>query len=676
MRPVTFIAGCGLTNLKTRPVVTQSGAYPTGPQQIKRLLEDLLGQSGLGLNLTSVVNLTPISDRVQINGADPLTRQYIDGETFRPSGQEPPSAFEVLDNLCTTYNANLVQWGGRWWLARANELPGGWLPPNAANGATAEQAYVRYYGNPGDFEAAVKQLQSFTTPLGPGYPLRVLESATTSPRRPETQIRVDQKLGPAKSILNNGDFALEGVAGPSGMPAYWGLTNGDTNAQRLGTGRPDDPFRVRIYGTNKVAIPIYGEVLAVMTSAEWAAGTKVRPAYRLKGKFRLNNARGANIQVVAALSTGLYKKPGGIVFGSPATWFLLNEDGTWLPDPAREERNGIELVNVDKVGDLEQARTDWAEIDIPLNSLRIPPAPVSYANILRYEIKLAQATPLAGAPSTDQWIEYADMRLVLEGENQYKGRQYTVTNQVIPNSNLKPRDYNTVTLAYADASFAAFGATEGAFYMKGINDELVLAYGYDKPDVPNSIGTGAPLACWCAEERGAQVGKINQRFDGELLGDVPWGPLSVFRFVDWTTAARLAMTRFRWDLPKMQWELSAVEILRTQLGTVSAAFLLDDGREVVFTPETTGGSDTTDDYTPVVPKKPAVVIPADDWRSREVKPVPVYVPKPRFLEDVMPLENPEVGRAPVFAVYAGIPGVSQRLSTVAAIARKITAIPG
>lgn len=635
---VTFTAGCGLAKLKNRPVVTLAGTYPIGPISRLRLMEGLLAQTGLSLPLTSVCNLTPINDRINPNGKDPLARLFNYGEAFRPPGEDPPSAFDVLDAFCDEMDAVLLQWTGRWWFARVNELPGGWMPPFQSPTPGTEDAFVRYYplvaDNPDGTIEPLKKVMSFTRPAGPGYVLRVAEGSTTEPQPLTPVVSVEQPFGKLKSRLPNGDFsALDGT-----LPALWTKYDPDHNSfSRLGDGKPDNPFRLHIDGAGTNELGLTYQPIGLRTRVTFPAGTRSVAAFRLQGRFRLKNARAAKIVVWAVVAGNLFN-------GTGTDKFLLNEDGTWLYNPPRYELYGIEIENVNRAGDAVTARTEWADFDVALNAFSIVGSRAT--QILYYEIGFCQANKLPGAQAAERWIEYADAVLIESVENPYTGRRYTVTNQAIPASNLKDDKGATLTLRYADAVFAPIGETSSTLLMRDqAGTGYTPAYAFDKPD---RVGFGAPLALWCATERGAQAAVTARRFDGSLAGELPFGPLTLIRFTDWAGAARVQICRFSWAVAEGMWELSAMEIKRTALGALTGAYLVDGG-EIPFTPETITGNDYTD-VTPSPPKKVPVKEPV-----REVPPLPPkFIGPILWLNSVIPVDTPaETAVAPRLLIKKG-----------------------
>ncbi|MBO0947488.1 hypothetical protein [Fibrella forsythiae] len=638
---VTFTASCGLSTLKNRPVVTLAGTYPVGPISRLRLIEGLLAQTGLSLPLSSICNLTPINDRINPDGKDPLARLFNNGEAFRPAGEDPPSAFAVLDEFCKEMDAVLLQWGGRWWFVRVNELAGGWMPPGQLPLPGAEDVYVRDYplpaDNPDGTNGPTRRILSFTVPAGPGYTLRVAGGSKTEPQPLTPVVSVEQTWGKPKSLLDNGDFsALDG-----NLPAGWEKYDpAHTLFSRLGDGKPDNPFRLHIDGAGTNELGLTYQPIGLKKRVVFPAGTRSVGALRLRGKFRLKNTRAAKIVVWAVVDKKLFS-------GTGPDKFLLNEDGTWLYNPPRYELYGIEIENVNRVGNVVTTRTEWADFDVALNAFSV--VGMQASQILYYEIGFSQANALPGAQASERWIEYAETVLIAQVENAYTGRRYTVTNQIIPASNLKRDDGDPITLKYADATFAPIGDTDTGLLMRDqAGTGYTGAFGFDKPDQAN--GLGGPLALWCATERAAQTAVTCQRFDGALVGELPFGPLTLVRFTDWAGSARVQLVRWSYAVAEGLWDTSALEIRRTALGLLAGAYLVEGG-EIPFTPETVGGVD----YTDTTPSPPKTKPPTDNGGGfLPFKPLPKYTGPILWLNSVIPVDTPaETVQAPRLSVKRG-----------------------
>ena len=544
--PVTLNAACGLSTLKTRLLLTADKKRLQGLVSVLSVLKTALSLTATGIPVVTVDNLYESQDlaggqttdgKADIN-RDPLDRVRIQAESLlaENSSSETISAYDALINELSLFGIRIAQVGGRWLLVRVVEAAGGWNVWDT----DSESVNARVDGLAGTL--------NLTAFIGQGRKLRAIDGAITWAMPIVPAVLVQQKFGGYLNRLPNGDFSQIDSAG---FPIGWqrnGLQTSD-NPQRLGTGTDQDPYRLRLYGVSTNDVPTEFRAVTQFVSLPANSHTK-ELTMKLKGRFRLVNARSAMLWVTARTTPVI-------------SFWALQSDGSWVLNPKKSQQKTITISNVYTVPNVpihhtgwQHEKAGWCAIELAMNTL---------SGIDGLNISLLVAESLDGQTTTPApYIEYADMRLEiadaayqLDGATSLKRLDIT-----------RKKPDASLTMVHGDVPDTADPGNRLGTMFKAVDAPTV---GWCRPDadIINHPQQAQMLLTTILESQSAQRMKSALVWEGELMGELPYGIHSVLRFDDLLrndgSSVAFIPTKYSWKLRSERHSVTAIELLTTAI---------------------------------------------------------------------------------------------------------------
>ncbi len=547
---------CGLAELKDVPLLTGTGARLKGPQSLLSLHQTALLRIGYELGLYAVDNLTERAD-MMLNALPnpanaPLERTKVAAELFADERGNPAFTYDTLDQLATSRQARLTQWSGSWRLLRIPEMAGGWNPAGSDRSMLA-----RYYQN-GNMAWS---MDDCNVVIAPGQ-RRAATGGVQNYQAKEKRLSVRQDFGRRINRLPNGDFV---VADNTGFAFGWirnrlSATGTNLSAVRLGTGVEADPYRVRIYG---VASPAADQGKEYIWESVTLPPYKKGTGLKLTGRFKLQNTRSAMLLIFGKFQAAPSDQNNGRMM-----W--LTQEKTWSFSPKRKDMQCFVFDNVDRVVGIEEGkpgwqrtRYGWADLDFDLD-----PGPF----ISEIQVCLCIAQSLDGQTSTPQpFVEYADFDIVPTTTDAAQPTGQYVTRGTDKAQILTP-DSQALTVYMGDVPDSAAPLEHyGTLYRAdGVTPTQRWFHPAENP-LPG-LGNGGTLVDWSDRERYRAVAKRARTFDGQIVGNLINGPLSVLRFADILGADNqpvpFLITKWKWNVRMHLHSVTAVE-WPTEIGHLS-----------------------------------------------------------------------------------------------------------
>ncbi|WP_077920424.1 hypothetical protein [Spirosoma sp. 209] len=556
--PVQLSATCGLSLLKDRQLLGSDSKRLTGSISELAVITNALLLTGHDLPVNTAFNLFNVVDLGYIE-RDPLARHTLNAETFVNDDFTLQTAYEAIERILLPIGARVKQWQNEWWVVRANELAGGFDPLAASPTPTTTR--VRREGSASrsiDFNVTTDRYGA----------LRVLEGAKPwlTPTAPGVLIK--QSFGRYLSNLPNADFSQ---VDSTGLPVGWATNNLQTqNRFRTGTGLPDDLYRLVIYdaGDNK----FNKDTPYVAKRVQYTPDSKEYKKFikrSFKGEFRLTNLRSAKFAFLAERDDEIYFykcAPGS----SSGAWTAMSKIKS-------NDMYGALVGNVSTINGVQKTKPGWASFNIDLGTLdKVKSLIVCLCMGESLDQPEANVRPK---------IEYQNIKLVTEEEGfELNGTEVTI---VKPGKRVKNATVS-LTLGYIPDAGRPTERTGALFYTGSGASKLLYRAGANPlaPTGPNDAGKS--LIQWLAEDYARQLMYPANVFEGTLVGDLPYGPLTVLRVEDIGPKVSNVVqpiahqiTGWEWDVRTAQHTVTAVEML------TSSALTLPDSDGAWQTPNGT-----------------------------------------------------------------------------------------
>lgn len=550
---------CGLASLKEISLIKPDDTRMMGMVSYSEVIRTALLHTDIGHELVSIINLyeaTDVSAGNTVGGAapaglDPLYNKMIHADALLTDENEVMSCWDALLKM-TEQNLQLKQGPlGRWFLTRVSEVAGDWDPIHNPNQTTALARI--YTGNdPASTAMAVESID-FTVVSGKNQPLRAeLGQCAYWHQRVEAGVRVEQTFGTRLSDFVNGNMVS---VDETGLPTGWGDTNMPPQVRyRIGTGTADDPYRLLIKGAGDelffgLTPYVYTSVEYGLDSLEWKRFIK----RRLRGKFRLTNARAAKIAVMAERDDGPYLRTGG-------EWVRFDKVKKAQAVGILIYNTHTEIVYANKTYEKQVANVGIADIDIDLGTMdRCRKIIVCYClpeALDKFDANGKRIGPETGPPTPQ--CEYWPLHIEAEEEGfALNGMQQTI---VAPGKKVKNV---THTLTLGDVPPPAKPINRvGTTYRRSSLPTLTPTTLHYRPNGnPAVVGQGDTQLGWTAKERAKQAMLGPMNFTGSLIGPMPWGPLSVVEIDDLPGLGRAVITDWDWDTKRNSQTVRAQQLL-------------------------------------------------------------------------------------------------------------------
>ena len=557
---------CGLALLKDIPLLNKDGKRLKGLISQSEVIRTALDKIGLGGNLVSGVNLYEGSDlrqSVLVNGlANPLTCPLyttgMDAETFVKDDGTVMSCWDALNKILER-DLQLGSLFGNWYVLRVPDKIGDWDPWNAPN---AQTIHTRtYFGS--DFTSAPVSHESIDLGVIINAPNNAIKVAADPSQywkqTAQSGVRVEFEFGRWKSVLP--DFSQYNAA--STFPEGWeGQSLVPSQHYYAGTGTEDDPYRVGIYGGSDQYVNTgQGAMFCHIT---YPAGSREQTRYlkrTIKGRARLFNVRAAQIWAV-------------IVRRENGPHLAIGNEGQNLSDwkafirLKKSEAVTTRLYNTYNVpytagNETKQhirTKPGWFDITVELPIID---------GVLEFYLYLGMAEKLDEVdPNIPEKVEYADIRMEVEEDGlNLSGMQQTI---VRPAKTVKD---SILKLELGDVPSAAVPYQRlGTLY--NIPNGQVATTLWHRPDWPilptGFIGNGGKpqtLLSWLTNTYASQEMNSPVVFEGDVIGDLPFGPFSVFRFTDAPDWKPQVLTRWKNSLRFRKHSVTAPELLTAPVTT-------------------------------------------------------------------------------------------------------------
>ncbi|CCH54491.1 hypothetical protein BN8_03667 [Fibrisoma limi BUZ 3] len=524
---VRVSAICGLALLKSRPFVDLTGRPITGMRDLLDLLADALLQTGYDLPIVTADNLYELYDMASgqlLNGLpnpayDPLKRTRIKGEHFTDDKNQPLSCTDVLKAILEARGARLTQWNGMWFIVRSSEVVGGWNPWSGDPSALC----MRRYADATELENPLVEYRILKQTVTLPGTLRPLATAKVAYEPPLKKYTVKQDFGRTINLLPNGKFS----ASAGGFPTIWqrnrlSSTGTDRSAIYLGSGLEGDPYRVRIYGIASDEADRGKEF--IYQQIRLPQFVKGQAGYVIKGKMQVNNCRGAMLIVQGQVENNPHPPNDG-------KWAWLKvDDKSWDIQPKKKDMRCHTFPHVDTVPGVAEGKPGWLKPKIGWGDFELEFNTNPFIRNIR--ICLCIAESLDGQTSTPTpWLDYADIRVErkVSDAGAPTGRYETRTQD---NKQLVTTPEADLTITIGDVPDAADATGHlGTLYKP---DGQTPASKWLNPNDVQHLERGGSMLSYAVSDRfGASI-RAKQTWDGQLVGDLLLGPLSVPQFPDIT----------------------------------------------------------------------------------------------------------------------------------------------
>lgn len=545
---VEVTAACGLATLKDRPLISELGKRLINQISLAHALQTALYHTDLTTDMVTAVNMFENADvgpgqtvnNLAIPTKDPLWQTLVPVDIFTKENNELLSCHEAIELICQSMRCRIIQHLGTWWVVAVPEIAGGFDPWNGTPSLTVQ---TRWYDNtvlgeaPNNAKNHSLSLHKAASKTGD---LRVkADDPKTILLAHDDGIRIEQAFGRYVSKIPNGDFSQ---ADSTGLPIGWKVNNIVPERRfRAGNGTEADPYRLVIRGLTDEKIN--DQTPYVYTRLEYLNASKEYTKFNhrtLKGRFRLQNLHAAKLWAIAVRDDGDY----------------LFVKGDWAPinKNSKAQSVGTLIPNVSVINGRDVPKPGWCDINIDLGTIdRVKSLIICLGMgeaLNAYDGSGHITGPNIGPP--DPLIEYADIRMEVaqEGLN-LDGIQRTI---VQPGKTVKD---TTLSLVIGDVPDMANPVDRiGTFFKRANYPNLVPTTRWVKPDqIVLSDGTfanggkGLPMIDIIAQDYARQRLYAVPTFEGELVGQMPYGPLTAFHIDDLPELGTAVITRWSW-LPK------------------------------------------------------------------------------------------------------------------------------
>ena len=192
--PVKILATDSLPKLNDIPFLDEYGNKLSGDLSQITIIAFILEKLGFDLNIRSACNIYASTMSTSASD-DPLDQAYVDVDRYYYLKQEP-SCMDVLKWILDPYNAQLIQWDGKWNIIRVEERISDFdYREYDHNGQYISNGTITSIINLDNITASNKMTwasRNQVLRIMPGY----------------GSIQVNYNLGSKKNILKNGDFRL------------------------------------------------------------------------------------------------------------------------------------------------------------------------------------------------------------------------------------------------------------------------------------------------------------------------------------------------------------------------------------------------------------------------------------------------------------------------------------
>jgi hypothetical protein len=222
---VTFSATCGLPFLSDEYVLDAFGSFVLGEKSLAEVIANCLTRTGLELEIDTYVSLLAEG----MSAGSPFPQAEIDADGLRGK-----YADEVLSGILAPFRAYITQANGRWVIK-------GTVEQNAL-----ESTRVRFSatGSPIGTAMVNQSAGIGRTPYSSGAHLRPTAEVIEKIAEPNSIITETVSPGIPVNRLPNGLFAGPVLGG--NIPG-WNNHIGSIPWSRMGSNKPDDPYRIEFY---------------------------------------------------------------------------------------------------------------------------------------------------------------------------------------------------------------------------------------------------------------------------------------------------------------------------------------------------------------------------------------------------------------------------------------------
>ncbi|RIV20333.1 hypothetical protein DYU11_19980 [Fibrisoma montanum] len=564
---VTVSAECGLASLKDTPLTDILGKRLSGVDNISNVLRTALRLTGHELPFSEVDNLYELSlmtPQRLVNGVanpaiDPLHETKLRRDSFVTDKNLPLNALETLERIALCRGAKIIQHDGDWWFVRRSEIAGGWNPL----GPVATVNRRRYAFDNFETSSAASIGLGVTVDLDGN--VRALSGGTTWWQSRLKRLAVSQQFGGYVTNLKNGTFS--DLDGPN-QPTNWTIRNFQPGeVLRGGEGTEANPHYLELRGLasstfNYTDPSVVQRVqISPLSLENQIYALNQEYGFTLTGRFRIQNTRGALVAVLATVVTGegdTIIGPNGPIRQPKLGVAILKADGSWKLNPSRRDMVAIPFNHVSRIGGVEEkAENYWQKPKLGYGDIEITTAPLK--GILYVDVYLKPGERLDGQPATPQsYIRYYDIRVNPEDPDVTLDGQTITEGLTLPLLESPPDPDATHYLG--DVPDVAL-ADKRLNTLLRVDGQTPTTTWYNPNDGDRLNGRN--LLAYNTTERFADVASPSMVWEGELVGNLPMGPLTVLYFTDVTRNGGrppFEIVRYRFDVQRHYHRVTAVEV--------------------------------------------------------------------------------------------------------------------
>ncbi|WP_420147490.1 hypothetical protein, partial [Spirosoma sp.] len=353
-------------------------------------------------------------------------------------------------------------------------------------------------------------------------------------------VRIAQEFG-----ASLGEVPTFDEVDSTGLPIGWTSQNMGNNERYVtGTGTDVDPKKLVIIGGGDEKIN--GATPSVYCRIDYPAGSLenkdgVFMTRRIKAQFRLSEVRAAKVWVVIQRDDEPY----------------LLSNGQWIRFSKLKKADSVATLfyNIYTVDGVQKTKPGWADLNLEL------PAIDRVYSIIIY---LGRAELLDQPnPNIPPKVEYARVRM----ETSQEGLSLNGTQQTIVRPGESVKD-TTLTIQLGDVPAVAQPERRvGTLYhISGVPTRLWFKANANVSAPGNGIAGGMTLLSTIAQHEAKQAMFPAKQIEGDLLGDLPYGPLTMLTTDDMADLGKAFLTRWEWIVDECSHSISAERLMADQTG--------------------------------------------------------------------------------------------------------------